>query len=678
MKDLKIKYASAQNFLPFGPDGIELNFEKMKNIILIKGENKDAKQIDSSAYSEEFRISSNGTGKSSIQEIITFGLFGKTVKRPEKLGANDVVHNKVGKDCKVEIIWNEYKVVRTRKEKGKDKHSLRLWHSPDLKWNDETEITQGTMAATQKKIEDIIGLSYDTFVNMCIFTDDQRACFLECDNSKKKEIVENLLSLESYRVWGENAKEAKKEIKNLILNKSKEYQLLIANKASAEKRVDLTKAKESNWKDTKEKEISKLELALESKRERLKSTDSGLALLAYTNAQEKIKRINEEMPQLDSSKAKLESDISKISDRLIELQDIQNDFTNQYSSLVNKLKAIMSNKEAKQKEKDSLLSKEPGTKCDKCLGTIDSSNIHSYVEKIDEDIKLIDSEIESNKPEARFLKEKLEENKAKIENAKEILNKAKEKMNSLDSKLKIMRNEFSTASQIREPKADSDQLLVEQQINELNSQIQSIQKELMGDSPFKEILENDEFELEKTNGYVEEKQKEIKELEDEIPYYDYWIKGFGENGIRKWIVDGIIPELNSRVNYWLQFLIDNKITLKFDNELNEKIERNPIDGNPYVYYAMSAGQRRRLNLSVSQSFAHIMMMSTGSSPSVVFLDEVTTNVDPSGVQGIYNMILELSEDKQVFITTHDPDLIRMLEGCEVLSLVHENGFTKLV
>ena len=164
----------------------------------------------------------------------------------------------------------------------------------------------------------------------------------------------------------------------------------------------------------------------------------------------------------------------------------------------------------------------------------------------------------------------------------------------------------------------------------------------------------------------------------ELPYYDYWITGFGDNGIRKWIVDGIIPELNNRINYWLQFLIDNRITLRFDNELNEVIERNPVDGNPYVYHAMSTGQRRRLNLAVSQSFAHIMMLSSGSIPSVVFLDEVTTNVDPLGVQGIYNMICELAEDRQVFVTTHDPDLIRMLQTADTLKLVHENGFAKLV
>ena len=219
--------------------------------------------------------------------------------------------------------------------------------------------------------------------------------------------------------------------------------------------------------------------------------------------------------------------------------------------------------------------------------------------------------------------------------------------------------------------------MIEQKIQELIKQKTEKENELQGRSPYQDIIENDNFELKKVHDSVTSKEEEVKSLESELPYYDYWITGFGDHGIRKWVVDGIVPELNNRVNYWLQFLIDNKITLKFDNELNETIERNPVDGDPYVYHAMSTGQRRRLNLAVSQSFAHIMTTSSGSIPSLIFLDEVSTNVDPLGVQGIFNMITELAEDKQVFVTTHDQDLLRMLAGSDVINLVHEHGFTKL-
>ena len=71
------------------------------------------------------------------------------------------------------------------------------------------------------------------------------------------------------------------------------------------------------------------------------------------------------------------------------------------------------------------------------------------------------------------------------------------------------------------------------------------------------------------------------------------------------------------------------------------------------------------------------MISSGMCPSLVFLDEVTTNIDQIGVVGVYNMILELAKDRQVFITTHDQNLLEMLEGCELINLEKRKGFTRL-
>ena len=139
------------------------------------------------------------------------------------------------------------------------------------------------------------------------------------------------------------------------------------------------------------------------------------------------------------------------------------------------------------------------------------------------------------------------------------------------------------------------------------------------------------------------------------------------------MIDGVIPALNSRIAYWLQFLIDGRISLQFDNELEEKIERSPPDGDPFVYHAMSGGERRRLNLAVSQAFAHVMMLNSGTCPSLVFLDEVTTNIDQIGVVGVYNMIMELAKSRQVFITTHDGNLREMLDGCEVITIEKKRG-----
>lgn len=666
--------------MPFGPEGIQLPLKKYGNIILIRGENRDAKAIDAqlpNEQSEECKTSSNGSGKSSLQEIIVYGLFGKTVK--QKLGVNDVVHNIERKDCKIELIFGDYRVVRTRMEGGrKEKCSLRLWESPDGIWDKTTEITQGTIQTTQKKIESVIGLSYDAFVNMCIFTDDQRLCFLECDNPHKKEIVENLLSLGDYREWHENAKELRKAIKQNIDSKTKEYSLLLSNKDDAQRRLLLTEKKHVDWQLLKKNEIVALENSILTKRKELASTDAGAALLAYQEAQVKIGSINDSLPLLEVSKADLDKKLQLVRDKDSELKSEAQGLTKQYEEFSATARTKLNKRKEKEAEISNLEGNKPGTRCNKCRSLVEEENIVEYVNGLKLEINEINLDIQAAMTGGKEIAVKTEDLKLRQNKVTTMIGQIVTKISSVENELKSLRTDLVVASKVREPKTDSAEVLLEQEISQINNSIENKKTELAGRSPYQDIIDNDKIELDKVTLNVTNKETEVKNLEAELPYLDYWIAGFGEHGIRKWVVDGIIPELNSRINYWLQFLIDNKITLKFDNELNEKIERNPVDGDPYVYHAMSTGQRRRLNLAVSQSFAHVMTISSGSIPSIVFLDEVSTNVDPLGVQGIYNMICELAEDKQVFVTTHDPDLMRMLEGSDVIRLVHENGYTKLV
>jgi len=61
-----LKTLKASNFYSF--KNLELNFSKYKGIVYVRGINRDTG-------------GSNGSGKSSISEIATFALFGKTIRK---------------------------------------------------------------------------------------------------------------------------------------------------------------------------------------------------------------------------------------------------------------------------------------------------------------------------------------------------------------------------------------------------------------------------------------------------------------------------------------------------------------------------------------------------------------------------------------------------------------------
>jgi energy-coupling factor transporter ATP-binding protein EcfA2 len=73
-----------------------------------------------------------------------------------------------------------------------------------------------------------------------------------------------------------------------------------------------------------------------------------------------------------------------------------------------------------------------------------------------------------------------------------------------------------------------------------------------------------------------------------------------------------------------------------------------------------------------------MILSSGTCPSIVALDEVVSYQDRQGVECIFNMIVELARDRQVIVITHDNDLLQMLEGVDKIIIEKKNGFSRIV
>lgn len=662
INNLDFKYIAAKNFLCFGPEGIEIDLKKFGNIIVIEGKNFDDVNNDG-------RPGSNGSGKTSIIDIITYTLFGKTLKRPKKITHRDVINNKTGKGLCTEVVFDNYKVIRSRKP---DK--LELFEEVSGEW---IKKELGGMPDTQKEIERIVGLTYETFINVMFFDDTNSYSFLESDTPTKRKIVENLMSLERYRGFSKRASELVKEANNRIKFIAKEYEHLLMEVEAYENRVTEMESQENKWLKEKENELSFLEKTLENLSKELASTNVGELLIEYDKVQEEIVVLSKELS--DSEKKYL--DLQKIVE---DAREKRNKISQDYNSTLIEAQQIKSevdshNKKIKELEDDieDLNNLEIGVTCKSCYGLIDSKNkTHAeadYKEKIEAEIQKINSKKEPLKDKI----EKAKKYKTNIENIENVIKKGDQTLDALNAKIKNTREKINEKSKVEKPEVGIQEKILEERIVETKKQIEKKKEEKSGPSPYIEIIKSATKEASSKKKECNKKKKEIEKAKKELPYYKFWTEAFGDNGIRKFVIDGIIPALNERISYWMQFLIDNKIQMVFNNQLEETIERNPANGDPFIYYAMSGGERRRLNLAVSQAFAHIMMLSSGSSPSLVFLDEVTSNIDENGVEGIYSMILELSKDRQIFVTTHDQHLQQLLSGCEILKLHKRDGFTTI-
>lgn len=654
MRKLIFKYAKAVNFLCFGTEGIELFFDRWSNIVNVFGKNLDTQPHRS-----------NGTGKSTIPEIIVYALYGKTIKSHKKIKHENIINNKIRKKLYVEVHWDEYKVVRTRKPT-----SLRFWKNGK-------EETTGSTGETQKLIDQAIGLNYETFTNIVIFNDKNTGAFLECDAAEKRLIVENLLSLEIYRDYFKIVKDLQKELKDNIKFLAESCEELLDDKEAATKRVNQIKEQETNWKTNQKQEFQLIVSKIKSKKEELEKSDIGTALSLWQNAQTEMNRIILQQNEYETKKTKLENLSHETKDKLDNLRQFKHKLSLDIQTHQQTIKQLES-KIQTENEFIKDLQHNRGTPCSRCRGIVTDENCNhavgiSYdmIANLTNEIAVLSDTLSSAQTEFK----KCEINVKKVLEGLKLLG---EKQTSVNNELLKLKEEYNSYSKVPRPDLDANCLLLEQEITELMNQAETKKNLIKNSNPYIEILKTAVQEAEEKQEKYIKKTQELNESNSLMPYYDYWVEAFGDSGIRKLVIDGITPDLNESIAYWLGPLMSDLVTLKFDSELNETIENNPPDGDPFVYAATSAGEQKMLNLSVSQAFSRVMMMSWGAIPSIIFLDEVGSNMDDVARQGVYNMVCELAKDRQVFITTHDKYLLDLLQTCTELHLEKKNGFTKLV
>lgn len=661
MKNIQFKKISAKNFMCFGETPIEINFENYNNIVLIKGTN-----LDTAKSPEDAKSSSNGSGKSSIPEILVYGLFGQTIKSPKKISTKDVINQSTGKGLCVEICWDDYKVERKRKP-----DSLRLWKGSE-------ELTLGGMPATQKLIEEIVGLNYETFVNVVAFTDDNSSSFLECNASEKRAIIENLLSLEKYKTYHENAKLLHKqhtsEIKLLSVEISgvdNSLQSELRTKKSLESNIEI-------WKKNKIKEIDNLDLELQTANKNLQELEVSEDFVEYEKAQDQIKKLNDLIIQAQPKINSISESIDNYVKQIEELTKTKNDKLTAKHEINLERNTIVSEIKKISEVLEKLNKLEPGVTCNHCYGEIKVENYEQMKkehQKLGMDLKLkFDNTTKSHKE----IETAIELIDSSINSEKESSIKKKSELKGIQEKIVKARQVIETLSKVKMPDNSNKISGLKEKIKILEKNLSDKVEDLKKETPYDTMLIASEDKINSLQDEIKSKNKKYDEYKSLENYFEFWKIAFGDNGIRKFVLDEIIPSLNENLNYWLQFLIDGKLKIELDNMLEEKITKFPNDGKPIVYHILSNGQRRRINLALAQAFAHIESLNTGKSPSLVFLDEVSSNIDPIGVECIYAMICELSKSKQVFVTTHDQNLLEMLNGCSEVKLQMKNGVSNLV
>ncbi len=183
-----------KNFLSTGTQFTEINFQK-NNTTLI--------------------IGSNGAGKSTVLDALTFSLFGKSFRGINK---PQLINSTNEKDCLVEI---EFSI-------GKNNFLIRRGIKPNIFeiYKNSSLMDQNASAVDQQKWfeQNVLKMNYKSFTQIVILGSSNFVPFMQLTPSNRREVIEDLLDIKIFShmtvVIKEKLRTLREDIKTLELKKS--------------------------------------------------------------------------------------------------------------------------------------------------------------------------------------------------------------------------------------------------------------------------------------------------------------------------------------------------------------------------------------------------------------------------------------------------------------------------
>jgi len=169
-------------------------------------------EIDFTGFDLACISGSNGAGKSSLLDAITYALYGEARRRDEAI--INTASQKAEVQLDFEYESQTYRIVRSI-TRGKGSQLDFMILNPD-KGTDGTwkVLTEQNMRATQAKIESTLRLDYETFVNAAFFLQGKADSFATQRPADRKKILSSVLGLDQWEVYHEFTKARIREAKN--------------------------------------------------------------------------------------------------------------------------------------------------------------------------------------------------------------------------------------------------------------------------------------------------------------------------------------------------------------------------------------------------------------------------------------------------------------------------------
>jgi len=243
----------------------------------------------------------NGAGKSSLLDAITWAVWGKARARRDdeliKLGETEMEV-----EFTFELNDNVYRLVRKRDASGRGRSNLSFQVEDAGGWR---TLSESSLRATEKKINELLRLDYDTFINSAFLLQGRADEFTTKRPAERKKILSDILGLEIYDRYADKAKAS-------AVEKEQEARVL----ESDIERIEGELAKEAEYRE---------KLAEAQARAKALADELAAAEQKMETLRERHRAINDKQRQLDTLRDRLtaaETDMAELTEAIEAAQNV--------------------------------------------------------------------------------------------------------------------------------------------------------------------------------------------------------------------------------------------------------------------------------------------------------------------------------------------------------------------
>ncbi|MAO08056.1 MAG: hypothetical protein CL596_05015 [Alteromonas sp.] len=549
-----------------------------------------------------------GSGKTTIPSVISWTLFGKTLKENSSVSTWEEKRPKNYKGTKTGIIFYKDKkqiiIIRCKDYKGKievDNKKLKGGNNIFI-FIDGKHYTKARNKSDKKEfIEKLLGYSFDLFKTSIVFGQKMKKIIEETGPHKKK-VFEEAFEVDFVEIAKTNTENQLSKLTEALTDY--EYDKESKEDKIEELRIFYSEAKKDEANFEKDK------------KESLKEIDND------------IKELNEELISLNKTQASL-VDIKPLEKKLDKLKtqyEKENDKWLLHEDLESSIETIEEHDIKKLKKK---YKKDKVNYCNECGGKLSDKDTKLYNKNLDLEIRELVKKSAELKKELGTLQTK-------------DTTKLKKDIKKLKTKISKKENKNARAKGVlkRLPK-------VKEKISDLTKR-----REKLSNKKLKIKSTKYKSKIDKLEKKITGLNKNIRKLEKEIEIQKWLIKDpLSNNGLKAYMFNSLLTKVNDK-------LIDYSRILGFQVEFGIDLSTARKDFYQAVlfedvvtpYEDLSGGQKQLVDTSVA--FAIHDVISEIRPTNLLFLDEPFESLGVDEIEIIEELVEEKAKNKSLYLITH--------------------------